>query len=199
MKKLFVLFLLTITVSTFSFACKCDFKQLTKENLNNFRYIALVKIKSFQPINLPIHYVGMGNHSLEYIPTTAKFSVEYIENFKGTMPKEFIMTAYNSSCDPGIRDGEEWLLFSNEEEGYPMIHPCGFSVRYRDKNGEINKHCPMNVCNLDLVRANLKPFIFEKTGLLQEFYENKTPKYLETYNHNLLEGKRVFWYANGNV
>jgi hypothetical protein len=197
MKKQFTLLLLILTITSSSFACRCSFKTLTVSDFDNFRYISLVKIKSFQPFNVPIHS-GWGN-SHEFLTTTAKFTVEYIENFKGNMPTEFIMTAYNSSCDPELREGQEWLLFSNDEEGYPTIHPCSFSEPYRDKNGVINKYHSNNVTDLALVRANLKPFTFEKTGLLEEVYLNKKTKYLETYNNNLLDGKRLFWYPNGNV
>jgi MORN repeat variant len=197
MKKLISLLLLILSITSSSFACRCSFQTLTTSDLKNFRYIALVKIKTFQPSNVPTH--SGWNHSLEFLTQTAKFTVEYIENFKGSMPTEFIMTSYNSSCDPGIREGQVWLLFSNEEEGYPTIHPCGFSEMYSDKNGEINKYYSSNLTDLALVRNSLKSFKFEKTGLLEEIYQNRRTKYLENYSNNLLDGKRLFWYENGNV
>lgn len=194
MKKILILNLLLLVSCSTSWACRCDIRPLTKQDFNKYDYIALVKVKTFEPYSLTTH--SKSQH-LGFLVQTAKFTVEYLENYKGSMPTEFIMEYYNSSCDPSVRDGEEWIIFANENKGYPTITACTHSQQYRNKKGEIDSFYSFS--NLALMRKEFKPMTPKNDGLVQQFYSNKQSKFIETYKNGLLNGKRIFWYENGNV
>ncbi len=193
MKKILIINLFLLISCSTSWACKCDIRPLTKQDFDKYDYIALVKVKTLEPYSIPTHFYSW---HLGYLVQTAKFTVEYLENYKGSMPEEFIMEYYNSSCDPSIRDGEEWIIFANENKGYPTVTACTHSQKYRDKKGEIDSFYSFS--NLAFMRKEFKTIIPSYEGLVQQFYPNKQLKSMETYQNGLLNGKRMFWYVNGN-
>ena len=194
MKKIFILNLFLLISFSTVWACKCDIRPLTKQDFDKYDYIALVKVKTFEPFSIPTHF---DSWHLGYLVQTAKFTVEYLENYKGNMPMEFIMKYYNSSCDPGIRDGEEWMIFAIENKGYPTITACTHSQRYSNKKGNIDSFC--NDINLTFLRKEFKTIPPNHEGLVEQFYPNKQSKSIENYKNGLMNGKRIFWYANGKV
>jgi antitoxin component YwqK of YwqJK toxin-antitoxin module len=193
MKKYIILPLFLLFSFSDIWACRCNIYPFTVEDFDKYNYIALVKVKTFEPFSTPTH----SGHLHGFMIQTAKFTVEYLENYKGSMPKEFIMEAYNSSCDPGIRDGEEWIIFANSRNGYATVSACSHSQKYRNKKGEVEPFYSFS--NIAFMRKEFKTVIAINEGLSQQFYPNKKAKSLETYKNGLLHGKRLFWYANGNM
>lgn len=109
-------------------ACKCAMRgDFSLAEVEEYDYIALVKIGKTTQMDTtgeirrkPFYFIA---------------EIEEIANYKGTPlnqlkiiggKKEF---GYWSSCDFGIDEGEEWLIFRKSEEEGIFIWPCGRTVK----------------------------------------------------------------------
>ena len=194
MKKALALSLLLLLINgQYSWACRCPLASFKKEDFANYDYIAYVKIKTFIPHDLPFYMWEVRSIA----PTTALFTVEYLENYKGNMPKEFVMSSYYSSCDPGIRDGEEWIIFANNNQGYPFVTACSHSQRVKAKQGNTSRFC--NNTNLAFMRKEFKTITPINDGLVSLFDSQNQLKALLNYVNGELHGKQRYYHPNGSL
>lgn len=194
MKKALALSLLLLLINgQYSWACRCPGTSFKKEDFANYDYIAYVKIKTFIPHDLPFYMWGFPSVN----PTTALFTVEYLENYKGNMPKEFVMSSYDTSCDPGIRDGEEWIIFANTNQGHPFVTACSHSQRVKAKQGNTSRFC--NNTNLAFMRKEFKTITPINDGLVSIFDSQNQLKALLNYVNGELHGKQRYYHPNGSL
>lgn len=194
MKKALALSLLLLLINgQYSWACRCPGTSFKKEDFANYDYIAYVKIKTFIPHDLPFYMWGFPSVN----PTTALFTVEYLENYKGNMPKEFVMSSYDTSCDPGIRDGEEWIIFANTNQGHPFVTACSHSQRVKAKQGNTSRFC--NNTNLAFMRKEFKTITPINDGLVSLFDSQNQLKALLNYVNGELHGKQRYYHPNGSL
>ncbi|MBN8822447.1 MULTISPECIES: hypothetical protein [unclassified Spirosoma] len=166
-------------------ACYCArLKPLDAEKLQTYNYVALVKIQSLEPI----HWDGS---------TAAQFTVDVIEAFKGQLPDKFLLDGYRSSCDIGLRPGQEWIIFTKEFKGYATVFACDYSSRYKDNAGikDFRYHGTDELLN-HIRHLTGKP-VQVKEGLIEEYYPSGQKGYTEFYKNGKLEGERLVWHSNG--
>ncbi|MBB3060611.1 hypothetical protein [Microbulbifer rhizosphaerae] len=88
-----------------AFACSCGEFPTISEQYKSAEIVVLAKLKA----------IGS---------TTFKWKVT--ESIKGAKPKFLDVEQGLTSCDPQIKDGQEWLLFLKENES-PVLGWCSFN------------------------------------------------------------------------
>ncbi|GAB3166398.1 hypothetical protein [Telluribacter humicola] len=127
--------ILLIFLSSYSLACDCDDQgELSQQDIEQNDYIALVRIKEIIPAKA------------EDLRTTNKtyyyaIVVEELTHYKGDRVSEIVVAGGNkkfgtwTSCDFGMNEGQEWVIFGNYYKRKPFVGLCGRTVRYKDERG----------------------------------------------------------------
>ena len=139
MNKTIFLLLLLLMLSFQGVACKCAFLgEFNTKEVKNFDYVALVRLSDFSP-NGRIDSLR-NREELYYwaeIEEKAIFkgnSISKIKIHRGR--REF---GYGSSCDFGMKEGEEWILFAKSDGERLWVCPCQRTVLYRNSDGSLAK------------------------------------------------------------
>lgn len=139
MNRIIVFFLILLGLSTPSIACRClypgDFKV---EEVEKYDYVGLVRIKSLLPPDIEITKENRSNihHWAE---------VEELIGYKGILPGRLKIYGgnkkfnFHTSCDLGIDEGEEWVIFAKFSGDSLLVSPCKRTTRFRDVDGKIEK------------------------------------------------------------
>jgi len=170
MKRLILLLTVVSVMSrTGALACVCAEYYTTIDNLNQLKdlaFIAYVKIGPMQPEQPDSSY-----HK------SVSWPFRIIELFKGSDTVSKVFDNYlSSSCDMGIHEGEEWLLFAYLINGKMTVTPCNRNTRYRKVDG-----------SRDLKYGRGEHFL---QGLRELYHHPQAP---------VPDGKQVVYYANGKV
>ena len=132
-----------------------------------------------------------------------KFTVDVIENFKAPLPAELILESYRTSCDIGLRPGQEWIIFAKMYKGYATVYACDYStqqesqpvisfatgLRYRQSSEEL----------LNSVRQLTGRPIKVVNGKIEKFYANGRRALLTIYKQGGREEERTVWHENGRL
>ncbi len=176
-------------------ACSCSTPPLTEVIFRQFSYVARVKVTSFKPFTRDSAFVNR-----EYGTQTAVFTCTTLENFGPELPKEILMSSYRTSCDIGLREGEEWLIFVKKDKGYSIVHPCSYSQQLANKNNERRsyRYDRTNDFLNQLRTWSNRPLVI-KDGRVEEAYANGQKALSELYQQGILVGERQAWYPNGQL
>lgn len=195
--RIFVLIALLATYQA-SNACVCDPRfdksKLTEADLARYTTIAHVQILTFE------HFVppNLTEEEKEY-DSFARFTVKYLDNFKGDGRTEFLLEAYGSSCDIGLREGEEWIIFASDFHGYATVFPCDRSASYRDSKGQQHwRYSPAGSLIQDLKEIYKRP-VKRLNGKIETFYTNQQKEETTVYKQGKRQGERLIWWANGQL
>ena len=177
-------------------ACWCTgLKPLNARLLKKYPYVALVRVKTLAEFTIPGPNARPGE--------TAKFTVEVIENFKNTLPDELILDGYNTSCDRGLRPGQEWIIFARESNGYATVYSdCDYSIPYEGERAVWNVSQLRYWSGdelLNRVRQLTGKPIRAANNRLETFYPNGQRALLTTYREGGREEERVLWHDNGQL
>lgn len=184
-------------------ACWCiPLKPLNAAIFKRYPYVALVRIKTLEQFTLP-SLDPKDNELARFTKKSdlAKFRIEVIENFKNPLPAELVLDAYNTSCDIGLRPGQEWIIFAKEYNGYPTVFPCGYSIRY---SGEQRVRDYENLRSqsaeevLNTVRQLTGKPVVAAGGQIEKFYASGQRALLTTYRQGGRE-ERTLWHENGRL
>jgi len=195
--KLQITFLILIFFSLKTFACSCvtkpDFK--TKEDLNEYIFIAHVKITGIQQID-----------NIETDRYVHQMTFEILELFKGKeINKIFVSGSHPSlkgwtSCDLGEKIGDEWIIFGYYNNYFKKLTTgyCTRSKRIKVFNGYEDVRYPNQ---LTLKKKLQQLFGKEQTepfydGKRIEYYVNGNKQFEENYANGILNGQRNLWYPN---
>ncbi len=189
-------------ISFNSFGCVCkpkeDFK--TKEDLEEYEFIARIKITSIDSAD-----VDKNDKSLHQI------SIETLEQFKGEKQNIILVSGPHrsltdklSSCSMGERLGEEWIIFAMRSKVYNSLITgrCMRSRRIKRSDGFEHLEYPSKESYTDKVRKvfNMSRSIDPNlNGLKISYYENRKIQLKENYQNGLLHGDRTIWYPNGQI
>ena len=190
------LLLFVLLFSGESWACWCvGTPPLTQDILKKYPYVALVKVTSMDVFTRP----GIDTTNSQ----SAKFTVDVLENFKRALPAEFILESFNTSCDIGLRPGQEWVIFAKEYKGYATVYACDYSMRY-ENNPTIYYE---NLWNYRQLPEELLNSIRQLTGRpikvennrIEKFYDGGQRALLTTYNQKTNQQERTVWRRNARL
>jgi antitoxin component YwqK of YwqJK toxin-antitoxin module len=190
---------LLLLICTASQACRCiDLGSLSKSELDKTDYIALVKVKHILPYSADS--VKMFNDP--YL----KIVVEELRHYKGGRASEIIVQGGHekfrtwTSCDYGIGEGDEWVIFAQYDQGKPTVKFCGRSVGYRKSNGFRDWQFSSGFKELAFLDSAFgKPLnnISCPEGVETVFYPNGQREKVAQYAGGQLHGTVEYFYPNG--
>jgi len=191
--KLVTLLLFSSILAQASHACMCPMVLLRIDSLaqmNVYDFIAHVRITGDEIYKKP----GKDN-----IETIGQLRFEIIELFKGEKTDRILEYAKNSSCDIGVSNGEEWILFGRKMKGMLSIVACDRNQRYKEKNELRDWKYGRGFYELKMLKSLYGHTIPEtRDGKHVVFYKNGKTEIEETYVRGKLHGERRIWYPNGN-
>ncbi len=181
-------------------ACVCGggagFREFAPSMREDYDHIALVKILTFEPFEHPKLTEEEKKYHAGYY---ARFTVQYLEHFKGDKRTEFLLSSFNTSCDIGLRAGQEWIIMAKDDRGYATVFPCEYSKQFRDEYGVRDWQYESGfrlVANLE--KMYKKPVV-KKNGKEEGHYPNGQLEYSLTYEKGKLHGERQIWHPNGKL
>lgn len=109
-------------------ACSCTSYWNTKEKIENSNYVALVKVIDIVSANTRKYH---------------KIKVTELILYKGKSVSEIIVaggsraidSTYWSSCDLGIENGQEWIIYGHKKGDDIEIGFCSDPMFYKNKDG----------------------------------------------------------------
>ena len=191
------IFLILILFSVKSFACSCaikpDFK--TKEDLNEYNFIAHIKINVIKQAEI-----------IETDSYVHQMDFEILELYKGENTNNILVSGSHpslkgwTSCDLGESIGDEWIIFGYYNEHFKQLTTgyCTRSKRIKVFNGYEDIKYPNQ---LTLKKKLQLLFDKEQTepnyeGKRVEYYQNGNKQLEENYENGALNGQRSLWYPN---
>jgi antitoxin component YwqK of YwqJK toxin-antitoxin module len=181
--------ILTFLFYSNSKACLCDppdYLYLDSSELKEYDFIARVRIINAYDFKTPSEY--------NYL------SIQVLELFKGKTISKIFESHKNSSCDLGISDGEEWIIFCKKKNGRIFQEVCDRFQKIRESDGQ-----RINGYDIDINPLwNLRKFYGHKekkliNGTHKEFYANGKIEIEEQYLNGIKEGVCKMWYPSGQV
>jgi antitoxin component YwqK of YwqJK toxin-antitoxin module len=192
----FLVLLLNANVSS---ACVCaHIGALTKAVVDKTSYVALIRITEILPFKVDSpKYRG---------DIYFKIIVEEITHFKGPNQKELIVSGGNkkfntwTSCDFGMAENDEWVIFGEIQKGQAYVHPCTRTARYRAASGYRDLRFKSGINELDFLNAVFnkqtdKPST--KNGKVNHYFPNGRVEKKERYRNGKLHGEVQYFYPNG--
>ncbi|HEY0896683.1 MAG TPA: hypothetical protein VGE15_09055 [Sphingobacteriaceae bacterium] len=184
---------LVLLLPGWALACSCspikDIK--STEDLKRFDFIALAEVTGLAPVK----------DSLPPFPTREDGSVRItvLELFKGKPVAMLDEPSVNTSCDLGLRTGQQWLFFGwKDASGKIMIGPCNYSVMYRSSTGLRDWQVFTGMQQLVLLRTLFnKPVQAGPERILR--YANGMTEAEQNFRHGKLHGIRKIYYPTGEL
>lgn len=196
MKLKILFFTVFILFSLKSFSCVCpikyDFK--TKEDLNEYDFIAHVKVTSIDIIK------NINRNEMHQI------SFEIKELYKGKQLTTMLIYGSNqllggwTSCDLGEMIGDEWIIFATTNLQFNQVTTgqCSRSIRIKDRYGyEDISYSPQSKIKqqLELLFDKVTTQIHVEGKYLTSF-PNENLQSEQYYSSKKLNGPRKLWYPN---
>jgi len=196
--KLTFLFLILFSAKTFACSCvmKPDFK--TKEDLNEYSFIAHIKINGIKEAE-----------NIETDSYVHQMNFEILELYKGEQIKNILVSGSHpllkgwTSCDLGERVDDEWIIFGYYNENFKKLITgyCTRSKRIKVFNGYEDVKYPNQLALKEKLQQ-----LFDKEqiepkyeGKRIEYYQNGNKELEENYENGVLNGQRVLWFPNDTL
>lgn len=190
-----------ILLSEFLFACSCDYLgELSKPDIDKTEYIALVRIKKILPVTIdsPKYYL-----SNDYF----KIEVEEITHYKGNHFTEIIVAGghpkFNTwtSCDFGMNEKEEWIIFAQQDKGKPVVYPCWRTKQYRQADGVRDWQYQSGLKEVSFLDSffHKKPTNIKRKGEVRHYFPNGMLEKTEYFKNGKLDGKIEYFFPDGKL
>lgn len=184
------------------FACDCvNLRKLSKTDIDKTDYIALVRIKEILSVKVD---------SPKYFDANSYFKivVEEISHYKGSHFTEIIVAGghpkFNTwtSCDFGINEQEEWIIFAQYNKGIPFVYPCWRTTQYRQGDGHRDwqyQRGVKEVSFLDSFFQKISHPSITKKGEVKYYFPNGNIEKVEHYKNGKMHGEIKYFYPDGKV
>jgi len=191
--KIIMALILTSFFGQTSNACYCEnnWKIDSLPQMKEYDFISHVKIIDDQIFKRP---------SKNDISAIGLLTFEILELFKGEKINTIFELSKNTSCDIGVSNGEEWILFGKTINGKISIQACDRNQRYRKIDGQRDWKYGSGFYELQRLRNLYKHDTqkFEKETR-KEYFKNGNVEIEENYLNGKLNGERKIWYPNGKL
>jgi antitoxin component YwqK of YwqJK toxin-antitoxin module len=181
-------------------ACRCShLGVLSQRDIDKTDYIALVKIKDILPatVESPRYY-----DSKSYF----KIVVEEIKHYKGSHLSEIIVAGghekfgTSTSCDLGMMEGSEWIIFAQNDKDRPIVYPCWRTTYYKNADGLRDWQFGrgfQELAFLDTFFKLKKEESLITNGTNKIFFPNGKLEKVEYFRQGKLDGLVEYYYPSG--
>jgi antitoxin component YwqK of YwqJK toxin-antitoxin module len=194
------LFLILLIISSASVsACGCwDYNRDMSRAYKEYAFIAHVKI--IKKASLNINDTSLISDK-DRIDSYRKVSVEIIELYKGTSNITILERGVGSSCDMGIQENQEWILFGNYvNKEFVGVGYCNTWFILKNAIGERQWIYDGGVqAAKELRKFAGMPEKNIADGRYKTYYPDGKLLANEEYKNGQLHGKREVYYSNGNL
>lgn len=180
-----------------SYACHCGWvEQDMQKVFQKYSFIAHVKIKTKSVLDIKdSSLVGTNENLNQY----SKISIEIIELVKGKPEIMILEWGVNTSCDMGIRENDEWILFGNRvNDNFSSVGYCNNWIKMKSRDGERYGQYDSGISAMKGLRklAGL-PEKKNPDGVIKTFYASGNLLAIEQFVNGELHGNRKVYYSNG--
>jgi antitoxin component YwqK of YwqJK toxin-antitoxin module len=129
----------------------------------------------------------------------SKVQVQIIELYKGNPEIMILEWGVNTSCDMGLRENEEWILFGNNiNKTFVSVSSCNTWYHVKNANGERDWTYDGGLQAENQLRhlAGIPEKIIPD-GWSTTFYPDKKTAVIEQYVNGKLQGNRKIFFSNG--
>ncbi|MEM9928513.1 MAG: hypothetical protein AAF840_01715 [Bacteroidota bacterium] len=194
--------LLVALISAHSLACSCNYGKLDSAHLEQYAFIAHIKVDSILADVSPDD-AEFPNHRIRF-HTLKLFKGEPQNFLRVSGANKLVHKSQWTSCDMGITPGEEWVIFALPTENQAILQTgyCTFSKRYRSARGLRDWHYQRGFKELAFL-AEFYQLPDKKTiypdGLYTEKYPNGQTEVEAHYNNGVLHGSRKRYSPDGQT
>lgn len=189
-------------LSSVALSCDClGLGELSKNDIDKADYIALVKIKEILSLKADSTFPFKQENFFKAI-------IEESSLYKGTHVAEIIVAGGNfkfqtwTSCDFGMNENEEWVIFGRYIKGKVFIYPCGRTIKYRQVDGFRDWQTQFGIRELNFLDEYFKKSGSSnqrKNGELKYFFPNGNIEKIEHYKRGKLQGDIEYYFPDGKL
>lgn len=192
--------LILLLFSCFSipgYACWCaDFNRDMNKAFKDYSFIAHVRILKKFELDKQDSITLSLRESLRFY---SKVQVQVIELYKGGSEIMILEWGVNTSCDMGLRENEEWILFGNNiSKTFVSVSYCNTWYQVKNANGE--RHWSYDgglLAENQLRHLAGMPEKIIPDGWTTSLYPDKKTAAIEQYRNGKLQGNRKIYFSNG--
>ncbi|RAI85942.1 hypothetical protein [Algoriphagus yeomjeoni] len=198
-----LLILFSLALSSEVIACKCAFLgQMSGKDIEENDYIALVKVIKVYPVHVPDSGISRS------IDIEFKMDIEEIRNYKGKKNSSLVVRGGNylseiwTSCDFGMKENQEWLIFGKTKEGGMIIQPCSRTILYTADDGYRDWEHGRGFKQLAFLDSAFnidKKQDFPESGPDTMFYENGNIERVLHFKKGKRNGSVTYFFPDGKI
>jgi antitoxin component YwqK of YwqJK toxin-antitoxin module len=181
-------------------ACDCIIlSELSKNDIDKTDYIALVRIKEILPVKVDSPRYTTNSYF--------KIVVEEITHYKGNHFAELIVDGGNAkfnsstSCDFGMNEKEEWMIFAQYDKGKPLVYSCSRTQKYRQLNGFRDWQYQRGLKETVFLDSffHKEPPDINRRGEVKYYFPNGNLEKIEHCKKGKLHGKIEYFFPDGKL
>lgn len=190
--KSITIIILSFFIYQFNYACQCFGPDLSEKSLLHFDGIYHVKVDSV--------FLADENKYPEFAEDDHFMKVSIIHTYKGSKIDTVKVFGGNrkfgrwTSCDIGINEGEEWILFLRQDEyGFLYQNACSYEFKYRNDQGVVDR-AHHNIFKFEFLNNHYGRNIhIDSTS----YFDNGQLEFKKTFKDENLHGRSTFYYPDG--
>jgi len=131
--------------------------------------------------------------------------IEEVKRYKGSAQRQMLVQGglpelgVQTSCDMGIRAGEEWLVFGTVEEA-TFVYPCSYTTQFRARDGFQELQFREAFTRVQLLNSLTHQLASPRpaaAGLRLTRYPSHAVQKSEHFRHGALDGAAAYFYPVG--
>ncbi|PZX49446.1 hypothetical protein [Algoriphagus chordae] len=175
---------------------------LSGKDIEEYDYVALVKVTKVYPVHVPDSGISRS------IDIKFKMDIDEIQHYKGDRKNQLIVHGGNylseiwTSCDFGMKEKQEWLIFGKADEDGMTIQPCSRTSLYKADDGFRDwqhRHGFKQIAFLDSAFNIDKKQDFPESGVDTMFYENGNPERVLHFRKGKRNGSVTYFFPDGKI
>lgn len=201
MNRIIVLILILLGFSNPIFGCSCsNLGDFELREVDQYEYVGLVKIKKLIAGDIPASSEDRSSlfHWAE---------VQELIGYKGNLPERIKIYGgnrnfeYQTSCDLGVQEGDEWVFFAQKFEEELWIMPCVRNTRYKNKDGRRDWQYMEGFKELIILDSAFHggENDFLEWGKDTLYYLNGQIERVQSLKNGKAHGERKYFFPNGVV
>jgi antitoxin component YwqK of YwqJK toxin-antitoxin module len=196
-KKAILLCIILMLPFAVTLGCSCSVPALNADYINKTAYIGLVKIKKIIPGSAK-NTSGFNESYLVDIEEIQHFKGTVIKRMAVSGYHQKLTPGRWSSCDLNVQENQEWVVFGyTDSSGTPNLSMCTHSVIYRSETGLRDWVQKRGFNELAILYNHFN--INRLTQTENTYYSSGAPEVVNSYKNTKKSGLTTYYYPNGEL